>query len=276
MNQLERDFIDEMLKAEKLLHRINRELSQVKPDDAKVKVSFKGKSLQIYIRETKEDGVNGRYLPLSEKDRAFNIVKGEYYGKLKETLEDKLKFYEKGMKFLQETKLSEIYRKLGKGKQGLVQPFELSDEQYRALWEQCEYDGKGFDETATEIYTERGERVRSKSEKIIADKLYRENIAYRYEYPLKLSNGVVVYPDFTILDEIRRRNIIFEHFGMMDNEEYANNAISKMQMYAKEGYVLGDNLFVTMETSTRPLDSRMLDGIVELIKRERHVGVWNM
>ena len=143
---------------------------------------------------------------------------------------------------------------------------ELSDEQYRALWEQCEYEGKGFDEYAAEIYTERGERVRSKSEKIIADKLYRENIAYRYEYPLNLSNGVVVYPDFTILVEIRRRNIIFEHFGMMDDERYANNAIEKLRMYANSGYHLGDNLFVTMETSTKPFDSRMLDGIIEQIK----------
>ena len=75
-----------------------------------------------------------------------------------------------------------------------------------------------------------------------------------------------IYPDFTILDEANRRNVIFEHFGMMDNEEYANNAISKMQIYAREGYVLGDNLFVTMETSTRPLDSRMLDGVVKQIK----------
>ncbi|MCR5738006.1 MAG: hypothetical protein K6G64_10190 [Eubacterium sp.] len=271
MNQLERDFMEEKLKAEELLHKINRELNQVKPDDAKVKVSSKGKSLQLYIRETKEDGANGRYMSLAEKDRAVNIVRGEYYGNLKETLENKLKFYEKGMKFLHKTKLSEVYRKLGKGKQKLVDPIELSDEQYRALWEQCEYEGKVFDEYAAEIYTERGERVRSKSEKILADKLYRENIAYRYEYPLKISNSVVVYPDFTILDEIKRRNIIFEHFGMMDNAEYANNAISKMQMYAREGYVLGDNLFVTMETSARPLDSRMLEGIVELIK-----GEWNV
>ena len=268
MNQLERNFMEEKLKAEELLHKINRELNQVKPDNAKVKVSLKGNALQMYIKETNEDGLFGRYLPQSEKDRAVNIVKGEYYGNLKETLENKLKFYEKGMKFLHKTKLSEVYRKLGKGKQKLVEPIELSDEQYRALWEQCEYEGKGFDEYAAEIYTERGERVRSKSEKIIADKLYRENIAYRYEYPLNLSNGVVVYPDFTILVEIRRRNIIFEHFGMMDNAEYSNNAISKMQMYGREGYVLGDNLFVTMETSTRPLDSRMLEGVVELIKGE--------
>ena len=52
----------------------------------------------------------------------------------------------------------------------------------------------------------------------------------------------------------------------MDNEEYANNAISKIQLYAREGYVLGDNFFCTMETSAKPFDSRMLDGIIMQIK----------
>ena len=126
--------------------------------------------------------------------------------------------------------------------------------------------GIPFEENAPEIYTDRGERVRSKSEKIIADKLYRENIPYRYEYPLEIPYVGTIYPDFTILDEVNRRNIIFEHFGLMNDESYANNAIFKLQTYAREGYILGDNLFVTMETSERPLDSRMVDGIIKQIK----------
>ncbi len=68
------------------------------------------------------------------------------------------------------------------------------------------------------------------------------------------------------MDEVNRRNIIYEHFGLRDNEEYANNAISKIQLYAREGYVLGDNFFCTMETSAKPFDSRMLDGIIMQIK----------
>ena len=110
----------------------------------------------------------------------------------------------------------------------------------------------------TKIYSDRGERVRSKSEKIIADKLCKENIMYRYEYPLETPYSGVIYPDFTILDEERRRNIIYEHFGMMDDAEYACNAVAKIEMYLNSGYFWGDNLIFTMETHEKPLNSKIV------------------
>ena len=61
------------------------------------------------------------------------------------------------------------------------------------------------------------------------------------------------------MDEEKRRNIIYEHFGLMDDENYVNKAISKIQLYASAGYILGDNLFITMETSVNPFDIRILD-----------------
>jgi hypothetical protein len=51
--------------------------------------------------------------------------------------------------------------------------------------------------------TERGELVRSKSELVIADKLYARGIDYAYEQPLVLPNGHIRYPDFTIADQAR-------------------------------------------------------------------------
>lgn len=43
------------------------------------------------------------------------------------------------------------------------------------------------------------ERVRSKSEKILADYFYRRKIPYKYECPLTLKGVGTVYPDFTFL-----------------------------------------------------------------------------
>ena len=142
----------------------------------------------------------------------------------------------------------------------------MPKEQFIEAWNREEYTGKPFNENSPEFYTDRGERVRSKSEKIIADKLFREGIPYRYEYPLELPGWGVVYPDFTILDAENRRNLIYEHFGMMDDENYSSNAIAKVQRYASAGYYIGDNFFITMESSRNPLDSRTLDGIVQQLK----------
>ena len=268
MNKLLNELLLEKERTDKNLRKIRGELKKVKKDDARIRVTYKEKKTQCYIRESSNDRMNGHYLPVSQRSRAINIVKGEYYNKLKVALEKRNKIIDKAINCLQETEPLEIYRKIGKGKQRLVESIEISNEEFRKTWEKFEYEGKTFEENAPEIYTDRGERVRSKSEKIIADKLYREGMAYRYECPLDIPYVGTFYPDFTILDEENRRNIIYEHFGLMDNEDYVNNAIAKLQQYSRQGYVLGDNLFVSMETSARPLDSRMVDRIIKQIKNK--------
>ena len=52
----------------------------------------------------------------------------------------------------------------------------MSDKEYVNQWSAQIYSGKDFEEGQAEIYTEQKERVRSKSEKIIADMLYHKNI----------------------------------------------------------------------------------------------------
>ena len=53
------------------------------------------------------------------------------------------------------------------------------------------------------LRTERGDLVRSKSELVIADKLFARGIDYGYEQPLELEGGRIRYPDFTITDHAR-------------------------------------------------------------------------
>ncbi len=264
---LKREMEQERVKTQELLEKVlklNREIQHTK---GKVKVLVKGESLQFYMKTCKEDGVDGRYLHADEKEKAISIVKAEYYNKLINALEERIRNINRLMLCIDRTDPFKIYLSMGKGKQRIVESLVTSNKEYREEWLSEEYQGKEFREDTSEIYTDRGERVRSKSEKIIADKLYNENIPYRYEYPLDIPYFGIIYPDFTILDEEKRRNIIYEHFGLMDDENYVNKAISKIQLYASAGYILGDNLFITMETSVKPFDSRILDGIIGVIKK---------
>ena len=68
--------------------------------------------------------------------------------------------------------------------------------------------------------TLRGERVRSKSEAMIADTLYRLKIPYKYECPLTIRrktgtsrNTKTIYPDFTCLNVRLRQEFVWEHFN---------------------------------------------------------------
>jgi len=72
---------------------------------------------------------------------------------------------------------------------------------------------------APELYTAKGERVRSKSEIIIADSLMRAGVPYRYEFPIILNGYGKIYPDFTVLNVGLRKELYWEHLGMMDDSE---------------------------------------------------------
>ena len=111
--------------------------------------------------------------------------------------------------------------------------------------------------------TIRGEKMRSKSEVMIANSIYRHALPYKPELPLKCKNGRSLYPDFTILDPRTMEEYIWEHFGIMDDPVYAAEACRKIQTYNDEGYVLGRNLICTFETSETPLSSVVIENIIK-------------
>ena len=114
---------------------------------------------------------------------------------------------EKVLKNLPDRSLEEIYEKLSDTRKDFVNSRIISNQAYVEQWLAVEYEGNSFHDEYKKFETERGEKVRSKSEKIIADKLYAMNIPYRYEYPIYLKNLGIIYPDFTILLPSSREEI---------------------------------------------------------------------
>lgn len=153
--------------------------------------------------------------------------------------------------------------KLHTQRQLLVTPIEPIWEKELVRWYDSEYHGKEFYEGTAEIVTEKGERVRSKSEKILADYFYRNNILYQYEKPLYLKGYGTVYPDFTFLSKKTRKEIYWEHEGMMDKPEYAKSAVKKIESYQRNGIHLGERLILTFETELTVLNSQIVEELVE-------------
>lgn len=211
-----------------------------------------------YYLCTKKGDTKGTYLPKSKGRIAQAIAQRDYDAQVLKCTGQWQKWIEKTIKSMPQMHLWEIYNK-SQGRKHLIVPYEISDDEYGRLWENVSYEGKAFSEDLPEIYAERGDRVRSKSEKMIADKLYMLGIPYRYEFPVKLKGYGIVYPDFLILNKGTRKEYIFEHFGMMDNPEYANHAIKKINLYANNGYVLGKNLLASWETTDAPMDMRAVE-----------------
>ena len=101
--------------------------------------------------------------------------------------------------------------------------------------------------------TTRGEFLRSKSERLIADALYRYNINYFYEKKLALKS-FNVHPDFTIVSPLNGEVYYWEHLGM-DDPNYIVDWINRKAEYKEIGIVEGENLIVTTEKDTNRFDT---------------------
>ncbi|MBE7056315.1 MAG: hypothetical protein E7388_02590 [Ruminococcaceae bacterium] len=95
------------------------------------------------------------------------------------------------------------------------------------------------------ILTDRGEMVRSKSEKFIADTLYKYNLDYRYEQKLDL-DGMLFHPDFTIINPLNNNTYYWEHLGL-DDPNYLVGWENKKRIYKENGIEIGNNLIITTE-----------------------------
>ena len=157
----------------------------------------------------------------------------------------------------------EVYEKLPLEQKKAVSPFVLTDEMYIKEWKSVIFEGMDMASNPQEIFTERGEQVRSKSEKIIADSLYRNGIPYRYEHPVYLRGMGVVHPDFICLHVKKRKEILWEHMGLMGDPEYCRRALKKEEMYIKNGYRSGIDIIYTRESSGYTISTKVIDQIIK-------------
>ena len=88
----------------------------------------------------------------------------------------------------------------------------------------------------------RVKRVPGSGNGIIDMLLYKNGIPFRYEEKLVLGS-TTIYPDFVIRHPVTGKYYYWEHFGMMDEEEYRNNACNKIRLYCENGTIPSIQLF---------------------------------
>ncbi len=227
-----------------------------------LRIVKKREGIEFYYKEDKGQR-NGRYMRKHEHEMARAIAQRDYDTQLVRRGEARINAIDTFLKKYNKTSLHDIYRKTNPNRRRMIQDMIISDEEYINQWQKVLYKGKDFEEEKTPIITERGELVRSKSEKIIADKLYMLGIPYRYEYPLLLQGNIKLHPDFTILKMPERKEVYLEHLGLMDDMDYVEGVMRKLNIYERNEIYLGVNLFITYETKKNPLNTRTLDGIIK-------------
>ncbi|MGN1377322.1 MAG: hypothetical protein ACI4V6_03135, partial [Dorea sp.] len=205
---------------------------------------------------------SGIYIPKTDKHLPQKLAQKTYNLSVIKKAEARLKQIKKITKDYSDDEIEKLYISLHADRQALVTPVEPTWKQLLDEWYAQDYTGKEFQEGTAVILTERGERVRSKSEKILADFFYRRNILYKYEKPLYLKGYGTVYPDFTFLSKKTGQEIYWEHEGMMDRQEYARSAVRKIESYQKNKIYPGDRLILTFETEQSVLNSNVIEELV--------------
>lgn len=208
------------------------------------------------------DGHSKTYIPKANRKLAEDLAAKKYLSLSLEDLEKEkraIQFYldhhapsGKAEKLLTES--SEY--------QNLLSPYFSPLKQELLDWMNAPYEHNPYNPEHLNIDSISGNTLRSKAESMIDMLLYIHHIPFRYENPLQL-NGKIIYPDFTIRHPETGDFYYWEHFGMMDEPSYYNNAYQKLQQYTSCGIVPSIQLITTFETSKHPLSSEQIQKIIE-------------
>ena len=272
-NQLAFQIEKRLVELQNLL--FTKKKSYEKAPQGRIRISQNGGHPEYYL-VTERGSLRGKYLPHSQKTLARQLAQKDYDARLIKLLQKEISALQNYMKQTSNGRaIPELYDSLCPARRSLITPAILTNEQYAARWQDVSWTGRPFESDAPYICTARGERVRSKSEVIIADTLFRHNIPYRYEFPITLKrinpddirrdfgSSITLYPDFLCLNTRTRTEFYWEHFGLMDSTEYSNNAAGKLRLYTENGILAGRNLIITMETQTEPPSIKALEKLIK-------------
>jgi hypothetical protein len=118
--------------------------------------------------------------------------------------------------------------------------------------------------------TDSGELVRSKSELVIANKLFQVGVDFVYERPFAGLDGVVVHPDFTVTSKYSGETFYWEHLGMLTKQSYRDDWEKKLAWYRRQGVTPVDDggpgqLIITADDAKGGLDSQRITQIIERV-----------
>ena len=220
-----------------------------------------GNSFQYYNRTEAKD-THGIYIPKKELKLAGALAQKAYDKKFVAQAAKELEILDEYLSKTESKAIEKIYDSMHPGKKLLISPVYEDEKAFVNNWESIEYPPGYFMEGVTEHYSDKGERVRSKTEENIANMLKMYGVPYRYEFPILLDN-IERRPDFTCLNIRKRKEFIWEHFGMMDAEDYAGKNVDKIGRYILNGYIPGKNFIMIFETQNKPLHSEVIRSVIE-------------
>lgn len=204
-----------------------------------------------------------KYIPREEIKFVEKLAQKSYEKELINLIDIRIRQMKSLLNEFDEFEIENVYLNLSEERKKLVKPIEPTREQLIKKWKES-YKKVEFLPTGDKFITKNGENARSKTEMIIANKLYDNHIEYAYEKPVMIYNKIV-YPDFIIFLPSENKEIYWEHFGMMDEPSYLSKALNKINLYY-QSEIVRDNFIMTFETKDNQINFNSIDNIIKKIK----------
>lgn len=170
MKGLEKLLLAEKTRLENIIQKTKNSLKDA--PTGTLRMSKSHNKLQYYrcMGEKK----SGTYIDRNNIEMARKLAQKTYDEKVLKLAERRYAQIQKITNEYIENEIEDIYLRERVGRKELIEPVEPTLEQRIVKWKSEEYTGKGFRDDTPIILTEKGERVRSKSEKILADYFHRK------------------------------------------------------------------------------------------------------
>lgn len=227
---------------------------------------------KLYYYQQFKNDTNGlymkKYISKKEKTIIYQLAQKGYDMQVKQRIEKELQILQQLKRIYEHENVNEVYASLSDARKELINHARLGNIEQIRKWKNETY-APCNKYPETQIYeTENGEMVRSKSEVIIANLLFRhkEDLLYKYERPLEViinRKKCTIYPDFTIINIHTGQMTYWEHAGRMDDESYVSKFVRKVNTYIGNNLIPGKNVFITYETANCPLDIRIVKKLID-------------
>lgn len=242
--------------------RLGKEISTIQ---ARLKQLPEGKLLctrnGTHIKWYHSDGHIQTYIPKKNRQFAEQLAERRYLTLLLEEDMQEQKAIQMYLKHHPKSGADELLKATSTYQELLSNVFQSTSQQIKS-WINSPYEKNELYPERLKFETYFGISVRSKSEAIIAMTLQNNKIPFRYECALEIGN-IKIYPDFTIIHPGIGEIFYWEHFGMMDMEKYARQAVSKLKLYMENGYLISQNLIITSETREKPFTPMDAEKVIQ-------------
>ena len=241
-----------------------KEAAVLNAPPGKIHIANSGNRAKFYLRKEKTD-TTGEYISKSDASKLKPYLQKYYDEKILKIINQEISILETLLKKSHDfgKQIQQTYSNLPNDAKKFINPLDMSDEDFKNYWLSIPYERKPILDYVPFYETKHKERVRSKSEINIANALAEHGIPYKYECPLILKNGTKIHPDFKVLNVRERREVYWEHRGMMDDKHYAKSSVLRLKTLMQNGILLGRDLIITEETSANPLGTDEIDAIIK-------------